>query len=86
MKRFFSFIRIVALSAVGLGVFSTEMTASAQGRLGLIRDTEIEIPSAAYRATFEAGLDPGSVMFIVNDRNPNAFVAGGQKYLFTVAC
>ena len=82
MKRFFSFIRIVALCAVGLGVFSTEMTASAQGRLGLIRDTEIENTIRVYIAPlFEAaGLDPGSVsVHIVNDRNLNAFVAGGQK-------
>jgi len=82
VKRFFSFIRIIALGAVGLGVFSIEMTAFAQSRHGLIRDTEIENTIRVYIAPlFEAaGLDPSSVsVHIVNDRNLNAFVAGGQK-------
>ena len=82
MNRFFSLIRLIALFAIWLGVFSTEKIASAQDRLGLIRDTEIENTIRVYIAPLfkAAGLDPSSVSVqIINDRNLNAFVAGGKK-------
>ena len=56
--------------------------ALAQGKISLIRDTEIENTVRVYVAPlFEvAGLDPGAVsIMLVNDRNLNAFVAGGQR-------
>ena len=82
VKRFFSFIRITAFFAVVFGVFSAEKAAYAQGRLGLIRDTEIENTIRVYISPLfkAAGLDPSSVSVqIINDRNLNAFVAGGKK-------
>ena len=82
VNRFFSFIRITAFFAVVFGVFSADKAAYAQGRLGLIRDTEIENTIRVYIAPLfkAAGLDPSSVSVqIINDRNLNAFVAGGKK-------
>ncbi len=54
----------------------------AQDKISFIRDTEIENTVRVYVAPlFEvAGLDPGAVsIMLVNDRNLNAFVAGGQR-------
>ena len=56
--------------------------AFAQGSISFIRDTEIENTVRVYVAPlFEAaGLDPSAVtILLVNDRNLNAFVAGGQR-------
>ena len=55
---------------------------SAQARVSLIRDAEIEHSIRAYAAPLfaAAGLDADAVhVHIVNDRRLNAFVAGGQR-------
>jgi predicted Zn-dependent protease len=57
-------------------------SAAAQQTLSLIRDTEIEATIHSYAAPiFEAaGLDPSVVrIYLVNDDQINAFVAGGQN-------
>lgn len=56
--------------------------AAAQGRIALIRDTEIEATIRSFATPlFEAaGLDARSVrIYLVNDNKINAFVAGGQN-------
>jgi predicted Zn-dependent protease len=53
---------------------------------GLIRDTEIENSIRAYGAPIidAAGLDPAALhYYVVNDRQLNAFVAGGQNIFVT---
>ncbi|HOT82447.1 MAG TPA: M48 family metalloprotease, partial [Candidatus Defluviicoccus seviourii] len=53
-----------------------------EGRISLIRDTEIESTILAYATPlFEAAkLDPRAIrIYLVNDRQINAFVAGGQN-------
>lgn len=78
LKRVRLFILCVAISCVAI---ANAPRAFAQGA-GFIRDTEIENTIRVYVAPlFEAaGLDPSAVsIHIVNDRNLNAFVAGGQR-------
>ncbi len=67
------------------GLFAVALvaaSATSAAALSLIRDAEIEhtlkrIANPLFRA---AGVNPGSVqIYIVNDRDPNAFVAGGQN-------
>ncbi|MEM7505959.1 MAG: M48 family metalloprotease [Pseudomonadota bacterium] len=71
--------RLFAPIALGLIVVFTALPVRAQG---LIRDAEIErtlrmLSDPLFQA---AGLNPRSVeIFIVNDRNLNAFVAGGRR-------
>lgn len=60
----------------------TAVSAHAQDRLSLIRDAEIEhiVRSMATPIFQAAGLSPQSVdIYLVNDRDINAFVMGGQN-------
>ena len=75
--RLFIFCVVVASTNIAIAP-----KALAQGKISLIRDTEIENTVRVFVAPlFEvAGLDPGAVsIMLVNDRNLNAFVAGGQR-------
>ncbi len=70
-----------------LGWLMLAVSVTAASAEGLVRDAEIEstltrIANPIFRA---AGLNPASVhIYIVNDRDLNAFVAGGQNiFLFT---
>jgi len=77
VKRILVNLCLVA-AALSLG---TPPTIAKDG-MSFIRDTEIENTIRVYVAPlFEvAGLDPSAVkIHIVNDRNLNAFVAGGQR-------
>jgi len=59
--------------------------ADAQRSISFIRDTEIEATLRAYSNPIfkAAGLDPEAVrIYVVNDRQINAFVAGGQNLFF----
>jgi predicted Zn-dependent protease len=56
--------------------------ASPAAALGLIRDAEIErtLDRLAQPVLRAAGLNPVRVeIYIVNSREPNAFVAGGER-------
>ncbi len=58
------------------------LAASPAAALTLIRDAEVEqtLHRIAWPLFRAAGLNPASVhLYIVNDREPNAFVAGGQN-------
>ena len=71
------FARILA-AALAL----TPLAAGPAVAQGLIRDAEIEhtLQRIAYPMFRAAGLNPATVhIYIVNDREPNAFVAGGQN-------
>lgn len=60
----------------------TVSNATAQGRISFIRDAEIEtiIRQMAQPIFQAAGLNPSSVdIYLVNDSDLNAFVAGGQN-------
>ena len=73
------FIFCIVLACTNIAIVPKAL---AQGKISLIRDTEIENTVRVYVAPlFEAaGLDPGAVSItLVNDRNLNAFVAGGQR-------
>ncbi|GAB4177647.1 MAG: M48 family metalloprotease [Thalassobaculales bacterium] len=79
-------IVIARLLAVAIAIMAMTLYtpgAQAQGRsISLIRDAETEALVADYAAPLfaAAGLDPAAVdIVIVNDRNFNAFVAGGQR-------
>ncbi len=78
-----SFFSLIIFSVVlACANIAIAPNALAQGKISLIRDTEIENTVRVYIAPlFEvAGLDPGAVsIMLVNDRNLNAFVAGGQR-------
>ena len=73
-KTFASLVVVLALLVSG--------PASAQQSISLIRDTEVENIIRGYATPIfvAAGLDPTNVrIYIVNDRQINAFVAGGQN-------
>ncbi|MEM7442704.1 MAG: M48 family metalloprotease [Pseudomonadota bacterium] len=75
-----AFIRI--LLVLGFVAGGTVSEAMAQGRISFIRDAEIEtIIRQMARPIFQAaGLNPSAVdIYLVNDRDLNAFVAGGQN-------
>lgn len=68
---------------VGLG--ASARLADAQRSISFIRDTEIEAVLRAYATPLfrAANLDPEAVrIYLVNDRQINAFVAGGQNLFF----
>ena len=78
--RFFQFVRLVAAILVLVGVWPQET--SAQTRISLIRDAEIETIIRNYATPlFEAAeLDPAAIgIHIVADQRLNAFVAAGQN-------
>lgn len=71
--------RILRTSLAALAVLSAAATASAQG---LIRDAEIETTLRSWTDPIleVAGLKPNDVgLYIINDPDLNAFVAGGQN-------
>lgn len=76
MRIFLAFIMVLALWA-GIGAGP-----AAAGSLSLIRDTEIERTIHSYATPLfrAARLDPAAVrIYLVNDKQINAFVAGGQN-------
>jgi predicted Zn-dependent protease len=86
MWRSALFFRIPSLGsalATAVTLLATSAApATAQQKISLIRDTEIEATIRAYSTPiFEAaGLDPRAVrIYLVNDNQINAFVAGGQN-------
>ena len=73
---------IVTLLVVALLGTATVQPASAQGRISLIADTEIEYTLRQFLQPIlqAAGVSPSAVtIYIVNDPGLNAFVAGGQN-------
>ena len=63
---------------------SSPLAAAGARRSALVRDAEIEatLERIAYPMFRAAGLNPGTVnIYIVNDPEPNAFVAGGAEHL-----
>jgi predicted Zn-dependent protease len=71
--------------AAQMSIWATGSTASAAG-LSLIRDAEIEnyLQTISTPLLREAGLEPENVSFhIVQDKELNAFVAGGQRIFVT---
>jgi predicted Zn-dependent protease len=78
---------LVRLRILMLGLLMLAVSMTAASAQSLVRDAEIEstlarIANPIFRA---AGLNPAAVhIYIVNDRELNAFVAGGQNiFLFT---
>lgn len=76
-------MRIAILAVLLLALLGSPSTATAQGRqISLIRDTEIETTIRTYTTPIflAARLDPAAVrIYLVNDNQINAFVAGGQN-------
>lgn len=75
-------IFLPCLALVALLLAPLQPAYSDERRISLIRDTEIEAAILAYATPlFEAAhLDPRAVrIYLVNDRQINAFVAGGQN-------
>lgn len=72
----------IAVNGVANPALISSAWAQGSGGLSVVRDTEIEgmirtLGTPLWRA---AGLDPGSItVTLINDRNLNAFVAGGQN-------
>lgn len=72
----------IAVNGVANPALISSAWAQGSGGLSVVRDTEIEgmiraLGTPLWRA---AGLDPsGITVILINDRNLNAFVAGGQK-------
>jgi len=65
--------------------FIMTSTALAQSRMMLIRDQEIEnyLKTLSYPIFRAANLEPNNInIFIIQDRNPNAFVAEGMNQFF----
>ena len=73
---------MITVLALVIATLATPTSVSAQGRIPLIRDAEIEGLMRLYtRPIFKAaGINPGAVhVHLVNLRSINAFVAGGQR-------
>lgn len=80
MRRFVSAI-VACVVGCAVALCGPVPAARAQG-ISLIRDAEIEHTLRSYVDPIfrAAGLDPASIsIYLVNDRNINAFVAGGQN-------
>jgi predicted Zn-dependent protease len=74
--------RIVSCIALVVAVLAGSTSASAQQRLVLVRDAEIENTIRIFAAPIfrAAGLDSGVIeVHLVQDASLNAFVAGGQR-------
>lgn len=79
-----NFTRILLAATAALAWLAASDARAQMG--GLIRDTEIENTIRAYGAPIidAAGLDPAALhYYVVNDRQLNAFVAGGQNIFVT---
>lgn len=76
--------KLAAATAAAIVCFAVADARAQMG--GLIRDTEIENTIRAFQAPIldAAGLDPAALhYYIVNNRDLNAFVAGGQNIFVT---
>lgn len=83
------FAKIFPVFALAVALlFSLTLPGHAQRKISLIRDAEIEALLKDYSADIfrAAGLRPGYVeVFLVDDRNFNAFVTGRRMYFHTGA-